>query len=1210
MTSNITTVSSSQEKDIYNFAKICSFLQNQIAEAIKKNPSEVELSLSIEELALDSLNIVRLVGTLEELLNLELEPSLIYEYDSLESFCRQLEIMHQKQLQKEKDAVKAQLHINITASFTSEPVEESLLYWLDKLSFEAKIEFAPYNQIFQELLNINGKFYSNAGSINIILFRIEDWFRYEKAKLDEKLVRKTVNNFLGALKIASEQCNTPIILGFCPHSQSDVKRFGLGKILKDIDKEIYEYASKLKNIHVLELKGLNKDYKLRKVFDKARDEMGHIPFTQEYFTAIGTTLARKTLSLLQLPYKVIVLDCDQTLWDGVVGEDGHLGVKISSAFQFLQQHVVFQQEQGRLLCLCSKNNEADVWQVFDENPDMLLKKEQIVAHRINWLSKSQNIKELAAELQLGLDSFIFIDDNPAVCAEVQSELPEVVVINLPNKQKEIPDYLKHHWAFDIAQLSKEDKKRTQMYLENKQRQELRKDISIFEDFLAQLNIKIDIQPLKAEELSRASQLTQRTNQFNSTTIRRCEKNIQELLDSESSRMISVKVKDRFGDYGFVGLMIVQKEKNTLICESFLMSCRVLGRKVEHEMVRHLATFAKELDLKKVKLLYSPSERNQPLKDFYESFGREFVKVENNLFAVTFEPDNIEEILAKSKVEHQVKQTKQNSSIDTEVQVRLSNLDKGLVLNEIANYKGSVAKIIKSIRLQKKVKRPNLSTEFITPRTSWQKKIAAIWCDALGIDRIGIYDNFYDLGGDSLKAAEVFARMWDLGVSDSISIQAIPNPTVAGLSQAIEDVKAGRKPSLLMDEFSLEDEGKLPLEIIHQGYDIRNYDKPMERVFLTGGSGYIGAFLLSELFIQSQVSVICLVRANNKIEARNRIINNLKKYSLWKDEYEKRIDVILGDLGQPLFGLTQEEFDNLSQKIDSIFHSGAWVNFVYPYQFLKAANVFSVETVLRLAVNTKPKPIQVHFISTLGVIMSTGYERGVPIYEDRELEHCEELLNGYEQSKYVGDKMVWQAIKERGIPASMYRPGLVSGLSSSGVYHKLDEFLPSFLKGCIQLGSWPLIDTTWEMVPVDYVSKAIVHIALNPKNLGKAYFTLHPKSYTFQDFIQWHQNFGYPVRALPWDVWKREFLNQRTDILRENALFPFIDFIRAISEEQAYFPATDKSNFLNAIKDVKLKCPDQLVLLERYTRYFIDAGYYPVPPNNPEYNSKNSLIVVS
>jgi FkbH-like protein/thioester reductase-like protein len=1194
-----------QETQICNFASICSFLKARIAETINQHHKEIDLSLSIEDLSLDSINIVKIVGTLEELLNLELEPSLIYEYESLESFCKQLEVIHQKQVQKEKDAGKTKININIAASFTSEPVEESLQYWLDKLSFAAKIEFAPYNQIFQELLTTNGKFYSNVSGINIILLRIEDWFKYEQGKLSDRKVSQTVNDFLNALKTADERCNIPIVLGLCPHSQADVRRCGLSEILDDLDRELCEGVSQLKNVHILDLKTLDLDYQVRKIFDEARDKMGHIPFTQEYFTAMGTALARKAFSLLHLPYKAIVLDCDHTLWNGVVGEDGCLGVEISPPFQFLQKYVISQQERGKILCLCSKNDEADVWRVFDENPNMLLKKEHIVAHRINWERKSQNIKELADELNLGLDSFIFIDDNPAVCAEVISEIPEVLTINLPNKQEEIPDFLKHHWAFDVSQLTNEDKKRTQMYLENKQRQELRKDISTVEDFLAKLEIEIDIEQLKEEEISRASQLTQRTNQFNSTIIRRCENNIRELLNSGSFKVFSVKVKDRFGDYGFVGLTIVQKEKDTLICESFLMSCRVLGRKVEQEMVRHLASVAREFGFKKVKLLYSPSDRNQPLKDFYESFGRKFVKTNDNMFAIVFETKEVENILSRSKVEHKLADKKVSASSEKTISIVLSKLEKNRVLDEIANYKGDVNNILKSARSEKRIKRPNLSTEFITPRTSWQKKIAAIWCEILGIDRVGIYDNFFELGGDSLKAAEAFASMWDLGVSDTISIQTIPNPTVAGLSQAIEDVKNGKKPTLLMDEFSLEDEGKLPTDIIFdRDYDIQSYSRPMKTVFMTGGTGYIGAFLISELFIQSeQVNVICLVRAATKEEARQRIINNMKKYCLWKDEYEKRVDVILGDLTESLFGLTQTEFNNLSQDIDTIFHSGAWVNFVYPYQHLKAANVFSTETVMRLAVNAKPKPIQLHFVSTFGVIMSTGYKRGVPVYEDRDLAHCEELLNGYEQSKYVGDKMVWQGIKERGIPANMYRPGMVSGLSKSGVYHKLDEFLPSFLKGCIQLGSWPLIDTTWEMVPVDYVCKAIVHIALNPKNLGKAYFTLHPKSYMVKDYIKWHQDFGYSIRALPWDVWKKELLNQRGDILRQNALFPFIDFIRALSEEQVYFPTTDKTNFKNSIKDIGLKCPNQLRILERYTRYFIDIGYYPVPPNNSEYSNR-------
>ncbi len=264
-------------------------------------------------------------------------------------------------------------------------------------------------------------------------------------------------------------------------------------------------------------------------------------------------LARKIFALQSYPYKVIALDCDYTLWSGICGEDGVAGVKIDPPFRGLQEFIVAQQAAGKLICLCSKNQEEDVFAVFDQHQDMVLKRHHLVNWRINWESKSENLKALATELQLSLDSFIFIDDNPVECAEVRANCPEVLTLQLPEQPDRIPQFLEHYWAFDQLQATEEDQQRTNLYQQNVQRQRLQQDSFSFSDFLAQLNLEIEISPMQNEQLSRVAQLTQRTNQFNLTTIRRSEAEIQQLCNLERLECRVVKVKDRFGDYGLVGL---------------------------------------------------------------------------------------------------------------------------------------------------------------------------------------------------------------------------------------------------------------------------------------------------------------------------------------------------------------------------------------------------------------------------------------------------------------------------------------------------------------------------------------------------------------------------------------------------------------------------------------------------------------------------------
>jgi len=1187
-----------EDNKLYTKQDIAQLVKKEISKRTNSKEDAVDFSYKLDDFALDSINIVRMATTLGQTLNLDLEPTLLSEFDNLEQMINQLEIMHRKVVQTKIDQCKLDLDINIVATFTAEPIEEYIRYWMEQLSYHPNIHFAAYNQTFQELLNTKGVLYSNPKAANIILLRLEDWFRFETEKLNPIKVQNTLKDFLDIFTTAVEERDLNCTIVLCPHSQAYIRKLGLSDQLNSLDQYLIDTIKNLPQVTLFDARSLPIHCLSRKIFDEARDKMGHIPFSQEFFATLGTELARRIYAKQHTPFKVIVLDCDNTLWRGVCGEDGSLGIEITDSFKQFQQQMLIYKEKGFLLCLCSKNNEADVWNVFDKNTDMQIRREDIIASRINWERKSQNIIELAEELQLGLDSFIFIDDNLAECREVQMSCPEVLVIPLPADETKIAEFFHHHWAFDLYQITSEDKNRTLAYQQNKERKQLRTQLTNFDEFLAELEVEVDIQPLLEDEVERGSQITHRTNQFNATTLRYSEKDIITFVRSDQSYIARVSVKDKFGDYGFVGMMIYQInfQENVLNCETFLISCRVLGKKVEHTMIRYLANQARHHDIKTVRLNFQRSDRNKPIENFFTSLNSPFIILNDKESRIEFLSTNVDDLLIQAKSEYDLSARAERPKIEkTLFDMRRHRIQQNEILNKIPFLQQNIDQFISLVQSSTQIERPNLSTEYIAPRTTWQKNIASVWKSVLSIDKVGIYDSFYELGGNSLKSAEIFAKMWDLGVPDSISLQTIPNPTVAGLSQAIEDVKQGRKPQLLLDQFSLEDEGDVALDIRNEDYCVSDYNFPIRKILLTGGTGYIGAYIISELLIQDkEINILALVRASTQEEGLDRIKENLKRYSLWKDSYEQRLKIILGDLTEPFFGLDQDQFVRLAQEIDTIFHSGAWVNFVYPYQHLKAANVDSVETVLRLAVSDKPRPIQVHFISTLGVIMSHGYPRDESVYETDQLAHCEGLLNGYEQSKYVGDKMVWKALKERGIPANIYRPGMVSGLSDSGIYHKLDEFLPSFLKGCIQLKSWPLVDTTWEIVPIDYVSKAIVYIALNPKNLNKAYFSLHPHSRTVAEFIEWHQKFGYQVRALPWDIWKKELLSQKGDRLKNNALFPFLDFIRALSQEQIYFPKTDKSQFLEAIKEANFSCPDQFDLLDRYTQHFIKVGYYNSP----------------
>jgi FkbH-like protein len=230
-----------------------------------------------------------------------------------------------------------------------------------------------------------------------------------------------------------------------------------------------------------------------------------------------------------------------------------------------------QMDAGMLLAICSKNNEDDVAEVFRQNKDMPLRPEHFAAKRVNWRPKSENLKGLAKELRLGLDSFIFVDDNPMECAEVEASCSGVLAVQLPEQTDQIPGFLKHLWAFDHLKLTSEDKQRTLLYQQNREREQFQAQALSFSDFLAGLNLQITIESATAEQLPRVAQLTQRTNQFNFTTRRRTEAEIQLLAQDPNSKIITITVSDRFGDYGLVGVVIYSLGPQSVEVDSFLLS---------------------------------------------------------------------------------------------------------------------------------------------------------------------------------------------------------------------------------------------------------------------------------------------------------------------------------------------------------------------------------------------------------------------------------------------------------------------------------------------------------------------------------------------------------------------------------------------------------------------------------------------------------------
>ena len=509
----------------------------------------------------------------------------------------------------------------VSATFTAEPIQEYIEWWLRQFGETITIEFAPYNQVFQELLDPSSLLATNS-DLNLLLVRFEDWLRDDPAP-PERFPAKLEQNFTELVAAFRNRNHQAVYLvALFPVSNAFSWNPPVMAKLAELNIRWREEITASNQAYPVDLQRLASSYQIAEIYDPVKDRIGHLPFSDGYYAAMGTVIARKIISWKQPRFKVIVLDCDQTLWQGICGEDGALGVTVTGPHAVLQRLLAQQCREGMLLALCSKNNEADVWEVFAANPGMILRKEDLAGWRINWLSKSENLQALARELNLGLDSFIFIDDNPMECAAVMAICPEVLTLRLPEEPRWFSGYLNHVWAFDRFRVTAEDQQRTRMYQEEKQRRELQTESLNLTDFLQRLELKVSLTLMEPAQLSRVAQLTQRTNQFNLSTIRRTEAEIQALTGDSQIKCWVVEVADRFGAYGLVGVIITREESPDLVLDTLLLSCRVLGKNVEEAILSGLQRYGRERKLRAMTARYFPTAKNEPFLKFLERTGWE------------------------------------------------------------------------------------------------------------------------------------------------------------------------------------------------------------------------------------------------------------------------------------------------------------------------------------------------------------------------------------------------------------------------------------------------------------------------------------------------------------------------------------------------------------------------------------------------------------
>ncbi len=659
-------------------------------------------------------------------------------------------------------AVLSSFQFAISATFSAEPLQPTISFWGRQLSVNFQARFSPYNQLVQSLLDPAGEFAKNSHGVNVLLVRLEDLG--PAAALD--MVEAHLCELLDALRKTSADHIAPIIVCLCPSSTAFVADTGRAAFSRKMGSWIESSLAETPGVQFLHFDEIQNRYPVANWESATGDRLGKIPYTEEYFRALATALVRNAHSLFMAPYKVIVLDCDDTLWKGICGEDGPGGVSIDPPRRALQEFMLQQRDAGMLLCMASKNNEQDVLDVFSERPEMPLQLRHFAAWRINWESKADSVASLAQELQLGLDAFIFVDDNPKECAEASERLPELLSLALPPDVTEIPHFLDHVWAFDHAVVTEEDRNRNAYYAQTQKfGHEIHKTTNMAE-FIAGLQLRVNMTPLRAETLARAAQLTQRTNQFNFTTIRRSEAELQSLVRDGSHECFTLEVSDRFGDYGITGLVIFSKLQADLVVDTFLLSCRVLGRGVEHRVMAWLGETALAREAEFVEAPFVPTKRNLPARQFLESLGAGSRFPAAALRRLVWRP--VEAPVAVSSTGAAGKGS------------------RFLEFARIAATLSSPGQIQAAVALERRGE--------ATPQTGMtetEQALSAIWAELLERPGVGVADNFFDLGGHSLLAVLLLLRIKEtFGVELPVDDVYSGSLTLGDLATRIETFQMG------------------------------------------------------------------------------------------------------------------------------------------------------------------------------------------------------------------------------------------------------------------------------------------------------------------------------------------------------------------------------------------------------------------------------------
>lgn len=517
---------------------------------------------------------------------------------------------------------KKSIEVNIVTNFTDNYLKKSLVGLCLQNKIYPNVHTVAYKQYHFELKQQSQKLWRTDAQITFFFF---DTNVYSPNEFKNE---NHFHEFIDDLKIFAEKTKGVVVVSTFPSPTQSVfetlhAEDALVQSVNLYNNELEKIIREFKNIYLLDINRL-----IRRFGETHSRDMRHLyaydlPFTHEFLMSVATEWLSYIKTIQGGSKKCIVLDLDNTLWGGIVGEVGPLGITLGhtypgNTYQAFQKTLLSYYNRGIILAINSRNNEADVMEVFEKNKEMILTPKHFGAMAINWNDKATNIKAIAEDLNIGTDSMVFIDDDPFNRDLVRKELPEVLVPDFTNPD-DLTSILLSLNAFPTLKITDEDRERNRMYADEKERKQILTQTGNIDDYIKKLNIRVTAELNNIDLIPRLAQLTQKTNQFNLTTRRYSEEDLREIIKN-GGLIYSGDVTDSFGPYGITIMLIIKIEKNVTLIDNFLMSCRIMGRGIELAFISKILYNLKTKGVKKINGDYFPTQKNPPVKDVLPNIG--------------------------------------------------------------------------------------------------------------------------------------------------------------------------------------------------------------------------------------------------------------------------------------------------------------------------------------------------------------------------------------------------------------------------------------------------------------------------------------------------------------------------------------------------------------------------------------------------------------